>query len=67
MFVLQYLTTNALFSYLLVRLCRYDMTRNVIILASSALVVFLLAFRLFFALVYIIRYYLQRSCKKFKT
>lgn len=52
-------------SYILVNLGRYDITRNVIILISSALVVFLLAFRLIFALIYILKYYLTRNCDTF--
>lgn len=53
-------------SYILVQLCRYDLTKNIIILISSVLVVFLLAFRLFFAFFYIIKYYVQRKFKNFR-
>ena len=65
-FVLQYVSTNVLLSYVIVTLSKYDLTRNILILVSSALVVFLLAFRLFFALFYILKYYLTRRCHKFK-
>lgn len=51
-------------SYILIQLCRFDLTKNIIILASAALVVFLLLFRLFFAAIYIIKYYLIRPFKK---
>lgn len=63
-FVLQYVGTNVVLSYLLIQLSRFDFTKNVIILASSALVVFLLSFRLIFAFLYLIKYYIVRSCKK---
>jgi len=65
-FVLQYAGTNVVLSYIIIRMSKYDLTKNIIILTSSALVVFLLAFRLIFALIYIIRYYIQKSCKKLK-
>jgi hypothetical protein len=52
-------------SYVLVQLSRYTISKNIIILVSSILVVFLLAFRLFFAFFYIIKYYITRRCKNF--
>ena len=52
-------------SYVLVQLSRYAISKNIIILVSSILVVFLLAFRLFFAFFYIIKYYITRRCKNF--
>lgn len=66
-FVLQYVGSNVLLSYLLVQLSRFDLTKNIIILASSALVVFLLAFRLLFALAYLVKYYLVRGCQRLEV
>ncbi len=65
--MLQYVCTNVLLSFVLESLTRYDLTKNIIILLSSALVVFLLAFRLVFAVSYIIKYYLTRRCKVFSS
>ena len=64
MFILQYIATNAVLSYVIIALSRWDYPRNIIILASAILFVFLLAFRIFFALFYIIRYYSSRACQK---
>ena len=61
--MLQYLCTNVVLAYALIQLTKFDFTRNLIILASSALVVFLLAFRLIFAAIYLIKYYIVRACK----
>lgn len=66
-FVLQYLGTNVVLSYILIQLTKFDLTRNIIILASSALVVFLLSFRLIFAAFYMLKYYIVRSCQKIKV
>jgi hypothetical protein len=66
-FVLQYVGSNVIISYILIQLTKFDFTRNIIILASSALVVFLLAFRLIFAAFYLLKYYLVRSCQKLPT
>lgn len=63
-FVLQYIGTNVGISYILIQLTKFDFTKNIIILATSALVVFLLLFRLLFAAVYLLKYYIVRSCKK---
>lgn len=65
--MLQYVGTNVILSYVLIQLTRFDLTRNIIILVSSALVVFLLAFRLIFAGIYLIKYYLVRACQKLPT
>ena len=65
--MLQYVGTNVLLSYILIQLTKFDLTRNIIILATSALVVFLLAFRLIFAAIYLIKYYLVRACQKLPT
>lgn len=63
--MLQYIGSNSLFSYILIQLSIYDITKNILILISSALVVFLLAFRLIFALIYLLKYYITRRCKEF--
>lgn len=59
--------TNVILSFVLVQLTKFDISKNILILISSALVVFLLAFRLIFALCYIVKYYTMRGCRQFAT
>ena len=66
--VLQFITTNVLVSYILVRFSDFDYPRNVIILSTTILVVFLLLFRLIPGFIYLIKYYIIKYCgKKFKS
>ena len=46
---------------------KYDLTKNIIILVTTALIVFLLGFRLIFAFSYIIKYHITKKCKKFSS
>lgn len=67
-FVLQFITTNVLCSYILVRLGDFDYPRNVSILAITVLVAFLLLFRLIPAMIYLIKYNLVKLCgRKFSS
>jgi hypothetical protein len=43
---------------------KYDLTKNIIILTTTALGVFLLAFRLIFAMIYLIKYNIVKRCQK---
>ena len=61
--MLQYVTSNVLLSYLLIKLTSFDYPRNLIILTSTILVAFLLGFRLVFAVIYLVKYYAQRPWK----
>ena len=63
-FVLQYVTTNVVFSYIIITISDYDILRNVVILVTTCLVAFLLAFRLLAAGFYLITYYLVKLCCK---
>ena len=67
MFVLQYISTNVVVSYILIKLCTFDYPRNVVILASTCLVAFMLGFRLLFAAGYLIRYYAKRPWNVFTS
>ena len=64
-FVLQFISLNAVISYALVRATEYDIARNILILASTILVAFLLFFRLIFAFFYLLKYYAVKPFKKF--
>jgi len=66
-FVLQYISTNVVTSYILIKLSTFDYPRNVIILSSTCLVAFLLGFRLIFAVIYLIKYYGKRPWKVFTS
>ena len=66
-FVLQFVSSNVALSYVLVKLSEFDYFRNVLILASTCLVAFLLLFRLIFALVWTVRYYINRPWKTFNS
>ncbi len=66
-FVLQFITTNVVLSYVLIKVSEYDYARNVLILVSTCLVAFLLGFRLIFALFYLIKYYIQKPWKIFTS
>lgn len=59
-FVLQYLTTNVIVSYICIKASEMDLPRNVLILISACLVAFMLIFRLVPAGIYLIKY----NCKK---
>lgn len=59
--------SNVLLGFVLIEMTKYDSTKNIIILISAALVVFLLAFRLIFAFIYTLKYYGFRNCKKFES
>ena len=63
-FILQYIATNGILAYVLIALSRWDYPRNIIILATAILVVFLLAFRISFAFFWIVKYYCMRACQK---
>lgn len=65
--MLQYVTSNVIASYVLVKLSTFDYPRNVIILASTVLVAFLLGVRLIFALIYLIKYNCKRPWKTFSS
>jgi len=52
-------------SYVLVKLSTFDYPRNIIILASTVLVAFLLGVRLIFALLYLIKYNVKRPWRVF--
>lgn len=65
MFVLQYITSNVVVSYILIKLSTFDYPRNLIILASTCLVAFMLGFRLIFAAIYLLKYYATRPWKIF--
>ena len=59
--------SNVLLGFVLIEMTKYDSTKNIIILISAALVVFLLAFRLIFVFIYTLKYYGFRNCKKFES
>ena len=66
-FILQYISTNSIFSYILIKLTFFDYPRNIIILSSTCLVAFLLGFRLIFAAIYLVKYYAKRPWKVFTS
>lgn len=66
-FMLQFISTNLIFSYILMKLTTYDYPKNVIILISTCLVVFLLGFRLLFAIFYLIKYNCKRPWRVFSS
>jgi chitin synthase len=66
-FILQFVSTNAVLSYLFVKLAEFDYFKNILILTSTCLVAFLLIFRLVFALFYMIKYYCSRPWKTFSS
>lgn len=61
-FVLQYITTNVIVSYVCVKLSEYVIPRNYIILITTCLVAFLLLFRLIPAAIYLLRYNIKKIC-----
>lgn len=63
-FILQYISTNVVFSFVIMKLCDYDVTRNAIILVTMYLVAFLLLFRLLPSVIYLFKYTLKRACGK---
>lgn len=65
--MLQYISTNVIFSYAIIKLSSFDYPKNIIILASTCLVAFLLGFRLIFAAIYLIKYYAKRPWKVFSS
>lgn len=65
MFVLQYISSNVVVSYILIKLSSFDYPRNVIILASTCLVAFLLGFKVIFSGLYLVKYFAQRPWKVF--
>jgi hypothetical protein len=65
--VLQYVSTNVVLSYVIIRLTAYDYPRNIVILISTCLVAFLLGFRLIFAAIYLVKYYAKRPWKVFSS
>ena len=60
-FVLQYITANVVISFICVKISEMDLTRNILILFTTVLVVFMLLFRLVAAMIYLIKYY----CRKY--
>ena len=64
-FVLQYITCNVVASYILIKLSTFDYPRNIIILASTILVAFLLGVRLIFAILYLIKYNVKKPWRTF--
>jgi chitin synthase len=63
-FVLQYISTNVVISYICIKFAEYDFPRNCIILASICLVAVLLVFRLVPAALYLLKYHLSRACHR---
>jgi hypothetical protein len=61
------MSTNIVASYILIKLSSYDYPRNVIILGTTCLVAFLLGFRLIFAAIYLLKYYIKRPWRVFPT
>lgn len=59
-FVLQYITTNVILSFICVKASEMDLTRNILILVTTVLVVLMLLFRLIPALIYLLKYRCQR-------
>lgn len=51
----------------MIKLCSFDYPKNVLILATTCLVAFLLGFRLIFAAIYLMKYYGQRPWKVFSS
>lgn len=63
-FILQYISTNVVLCFILIKVCEYDFPRNVVILATMILVAFLLLFRLVPAFIYLWVYLCQFVCSK---
>lgn len=60
MFILQYVTSNIVLSYVVVKVCAFTYIRNIVILAAVCLVAFLLIFRLIPAILYLIFYRIKQ-------
>ena len=66
-FVLQFISTNVVIAYICVKVSDIDISRNVLILVTTVLVVFMLLFRLIPAIIYLIKFYCNKWFgKKFK-
>lgn len=64
-FVLQFVSTNVVFAYIIISICDYDFPRNTIILTTTCLVAFLLLVRLVGAIIYLLQYYFVKwFCKQ---
>jgi len=58
-------SANAVLSYILIRASQFDYVKNMLILSMTIMVAFLLFFRLIFAFLYLVKYYITRPWKKF--
>ena len=63
-FVLQYVSINVIFSYVIITISDYDIMRNSVILVTTCLVAFLLLARITAGGWYIIKYYFTKWCCK---
>lgn len=62
-----FLTVNVLIAYIVVQVLHIDVVKGSVIFGLLCLVVFLLAFRLVFAGLYLLKYKFKKCCMKFPS